>query len=303
MDIGELTRRVRALEKEHRHREVPGVDQAGVVLFDVPVQVQTSVLNKEAGEVKTVTTRSIFDNQARSNERRLLYDQIQTTATAATPTGESAPSLRVRSYVAQPGGTNFIEADRTELWSTGEIARYVQGHTVPLGNNKFSLGLANSKWTQVYATNGSINTSDERWKTDIAPIPDAVLDAWGDVAFVQFRMLEAVQTKCEAARLHAGLVAQRIRDVFEAHGLDAFRYGLLCYDAWKETSQLVDQNGDVVEQAHPAGDVYSLRYEECLCMEAAYQRRRVHRLEERLAELEAQITGAAETAVYTPGAV
>ena len=34
------------------------------------------------------------------------------------------------------------------------------------------------------------------------------------------------------------------------------------------------------------GDCYSLRYEEALCMEAAYQRRRADLLEERIRKLE-----------------
>lgn len=288
MDTGELTKRVRKLEKEHKNREVPGVDQAGVVLFDVPLSMQSSVINKDSDLVKTVTFSVFYDNQARTDTRKILYNQVQTTSGNA-PSGASGNSIRLRAYVAKPGTTEFVEVTRSEVWNNGESAYYVQGHAAPVGNNKFSLGMANAKWSEVFAVSGNINTSDERMKTGITSIPENVLDAWSDVGFVQFQMLDAVEKKGNFARLHAGLIAQRIKTVFEAHGLDAFRYGLLCYDAWQATPQLVDQDGDVVEQAHPAGDVYSLRYEECLCMEAAYQRRRADRLEARIAALETKL--------------
>ena len=284
MDTGELTRRVRALEKEHTNREIPGVDQAGVVLFDVPEKLQTSLVNKDSSEVKTSAVRNIYDNQKRSDERRILYEQVQ-----SLPSGDSGSAIRVREYIAKPGTTDFLEITRKESTSSGVTTFAVQAAVIPIGSNKFSLGLAGAKWSEVYASNGSINTSDERYKTGVESIPDAVLDAWGNVGFVQFQMADAVAVKGGSARLHTGLIAQRIKAVFDAAGIDAFRYGLLCYDAWKETSQLVDQNGDVVEQAHPAGDVYSLRYDECLCMEAAYQRRRADRLEARIAALEAKL--------------
>lgn len=285
MYIGELSKRVRALEKEHRHREIPGVDQAGVVLFDVPEKLQTSVVNKDSSDVKTATVRNIYDNQKRSNERRLLYEQVQ-----SLPSGESENAIRLREYIAKPGTTDFTEITRKESTSSGASTFAVQAPVVPIGSNKFSLGLAGAKWSEVFATNGSINTSDERLKTGITDIPNEVLDAWEDVGFVQFQMADAVEKKGNsAARLHTGLIAQRIKAVFDAAGIDAFRYGLLCYDAWKETSQLVDQNGDVVEPARPAGDVYSLRYEEALCLEAAYQRRRADRLERRIAAIEEKL--------------
>ena len=288
MDTGELTKRLRKLEEEHENREIPGVDQAGVVLFDVSEKIQTSVVNKDAAAVKTATLKEVFDNQERTNARRILYEQMQTT-TGNAPSGTSGNCIRLRGYVAKPGTTEFLEMTRSEVWNNGESARFVQGHVASIGNNKFSLGLANAKWSEVFATNGSINTSDERLKTGITDIPDEVLDAWEDVGFVQFRMRDAVEKKGDSARQHTGLIAQRVKAVFEKHHLDAFKYGLLCYDSWAASPQSIDQNGNVVEPARDAGDVYSLRYDECLCLEAAYQRRRAQRLEESVSDLEMRL--------------
>lgn len=154
----------------------------------------------------------------------------------------------------------------------------LDGNVIPYTNNTYSLGLASYLWKEIFCANATINTSDERLKQDISNIPDKVLDAWGAVGFKQFRFKDSVESKKDAARYHSGLVAQRIAEAFRAHDLDASAYGLYCYDRWdaKET-------GDGTE---PAGDLYSLRYEEALCMEAAYQRRRADRLEARIAALE-----------------
>lgn len=147
----------------------------------------------------------------------------------------------------------------------------------------------NNRWKQLYATTTTIATSDERQKTSISVVPDAVLDAWGDVQWSQFQMRDAVAEKGENARLHNGLIAQRIDAVFNAHGLDASRYGLFCHDVWGAEPEERDPEGKLVREARPAGDEYSLRYEEALAMEAAYQRRRADRAEARITALEQRL--------------
>lgn len=145
--------------------------------------------------------------------------------------------------------------------------------------NLASVGSASSPMAHVYATTGTVETSDERLKQSIQSIPDDVLDAWGEVGWVQYQLKDAVEKKGADARLHSGAVAQRIDAIFKSHGLDASRYGLFCYDVWEE------------DETQPAGDRFSLRYEEALAMEAAFQRRRADRLEARIAALEARLNG------------
>lgn len=157
----------------------------------------------------------------------------------------------------------------------------------PNSDNGVYLGLSNARWRAIYAVSGTINTSDERVKDNITSIPDDVLDAWSEVNWYQFQFKDAISEKGNDARIHTGAIAQRIKSVFESHGIDAFRYGLLCYDEWDAEEESVDEDGNVTTPAKPAGNMYSLRYEEALCMEAAYQRRRADRLEERIARLEA----------------
>ncbi len=160
----------------------------------------------------------------------------------------------------------------------------------PTNDNSYNLGESGKRWKQLYAGTTTIATSDERVKQGIEPLPDDVLDAWGEVEFYRYKLNDAVEEKGFAdARYHTGMVAQRIRDVFAAHGLNAFEYGLLCYDEWEAEPEEKDESGKIIRPAQEAGNRYSLRYEECLCMEAAYQRRRADRIEKRLAALEARL--------------
>lgn len=149
----------------------------------------------------------------------------------------------------------------------------------PGTDNAVTLGKSGKRWKQLIAGTTTISTSDERLKRSIKAIPDKVLDAWGDVQWVQFQFKDSYKEKGKQARLHTGAIAQRIKAVFEEHGIDPFKYGLLCYDSW-------DADDDF-----KAGDCYSLRYEEALCMEAAYQRRRADRLESRIEALEKAVKG------------
>lgn len=171
-----------------------------------------------------------------------------------------------------------------------------------------ALGHPSFKFSVVYANTGTINTSDERYKREIRPVDEACLRAWAKVEYMQYKMLEAVEDKGDGARWHFGLMAQRVQEAFESEGLNAFDYGLLCYDEWddipyqpavygpeipatEEQQATYDElgimltpytpaspgsGGPVLEQAEvphrPAGSRYGIRYEEALALECAFLR-------------------------------
>lgn len=193
---------------------------------------------------------------------------------------------QIASLVNSSGGTVvYLDTRKNEANSssyTRVMLQYAADDTCefrPWSNNQINLGSNSIRWKNVYTNASAINGSDERIKDSIDSIPDAVLDAWGDVGFVQFRMKDSVKEKGASARLHSGLIAQSIEAAFTEHGLNAADYGLFCHDSWN-----ADPSMDI-----EAGDLYSLRYEEALCMEAAYQRRRADRAEARIAALEERL--------------
>lgn len=141
----------------------------------------------------------------------------------------------------------------------------------PGADNTKKCGTAALRWSEVFAGAGAINTSDEREKEVAESIDPAVLRAWARVKYAQYRFRAAIQIKGSGARWHFGLVAQRVKEAFEAEGLDAFAYGLLCHDAWDESWDDGVDGGDR-KLIHPAGERYGIRYEEALALECAYLR-------------------------------
>ena len=172
-------------------------------------------------------------------------------------------------------GTDWLEntvsqlEGKLNLWNQ----QAVQGIIIetnkfrPTHDNVISSGDSIYRWSVVFAGTGTINTSDEREKQQIGAIDAAVLRAWANVNFVQYKWNDAVETKGDGARWHFGLIAQQVKAAFEAEGLDAFAYGLLCYDEWDDESIALADG-----EEYPKADRYGIRYEEALALECAYLR-------------------------------
>ena len=135
-----------------------------------------------------------------------------------------------------------------------------------------NLGSSSVRWKEVFAGAAAINTSDRNLKTEISEIPDSWLDAWQEVDYTRYKFKDSVAQKgLSGARWHIGHIAQDIYEKFNAHNLNAFDIGMLCYDKWDES---VDQNGNVT----PSGEIWSIRPDECQFMEMALMRRSINRL-------------------------
>ena len=166
----------------------------------------------------------------------------------------------------------------------------VDGMVRPNTDGSRNLGTGSRRWANVYASTGTINTSDEREKTAVASPDDALMRAWGKVNFRVFQFKDAVEKKGSDARLHVGVIAQQVIEAFKSEGLDVTRYGLLCYDKWEDEYEdievidqveVADEEGNIVTPAKthiehrlvtPAGDRYGIRYEEALALECTYLR-------------------------------
>ncbi len=103
-------------------------------------------------------------------------------------------------------------------------------------NGTISLGSNNSKFDDIYATNGTIQTSDRNEKQDIEALSDAeqrvAVAAKGLLR--KFRFKSAVEEKGDDARIHFGIIAQDLQDAFTAEGLDAGRYAMFISSTWTD---------------------------------------------------------------------
>ena len=190
------------------------------------------------------------------------------------------------------GGSASLEGQAQATIFASSIA--FAGHLASATANAYTCGTAGRPWGGGFTQTAFTITSDERAKTKPIVITDKMLDAWSEVEWCQYKLLDRVESKGEEARWHHGVVAQRAVEAFERHGLDSHDYGFMCYDEWEasdevlvhheETPDTYDVEGNLLEEGKPAysevvtpareaGSRYSIRYEEALALEAALQRR------------------------------
>lgn len=169
-------------------------------------------------------------------------------------------------------------------WKIGDSSVLVWGvdYVRPGRQNAQTCGTSAYAWSGGYTQTAFQVTSDRNSKTEESQIPDAVLDAWGDVQYVSYKLKASVAEKGSKARRHIGVIAQDIKTAFESHGVDPFEYGILCYDNTPATEAVYDILEDgtqvMLQEARDAHSGYTVRYEEILCLEAAYMRREMLRL-------------------------
>jgi hypothetical protein len=98
------------------------------------------------------------------------------------------------------------------------------------------LGFSGARFDDIYATNGTIQTSDRNEKQDIEALSDAeqrvAVAAKGLLR--KFRWISSVEEKGDDARIHFGIIAQDLQAAFEAEGLDAGRYAMFINSTWTD---------------------------------------------------------------------
>ena len=187
------------------------------------------------------------------------------------------------------GGSNSTTPDLVFSNTDGTDRMHLEhgGALRPGADNTQTLGSASFRWSTVYAGTGTINTSDARQKTTVAPLEDRELSAAKQLAkqIGSFKFLSSIQDKGEAARTHIGLTVQDVIAVMESHDLNPMKYAFICYDKWDDgfvehaaierQIQVVDDFGTLVqeavdpkpawvEQIQSAGDSYGLRTDQLL---------------------------------------
>ena len=166
-----------------------------------------------------------------------------------------------------------------------------------------SCGSSGYRWTQVFAANSTISTSDKRKKTNIRQISPAEIRAFYEIAMLNsvWQWLDKYQTEGDDARLHSGPTVQDAIEIMDKYGLDWTMYSCFCHtlqdavpavvESWEdeyrtipakpaiyeedgvtirqeaeeERVELVREAGSrVIKEAEPAVDEYAFRKEELL---------------------------------------
>ena len=238
-----------------------------------------------------------------------------------TTVGSIRSNSGARLAVNSEGSFGLLQVEDSNcfFWSSLSLS--------PFNDNTRDLGESGFRYDDVYATNGTIQTSDFNEKQDIASLTatEMLVGKRISALFKTFRWKDSVAEKGDNARTHTGVIAQDVQAAFTAEGLDAGDYALFISSTWWETQtevpaveavdaveEVVDENGNVTTEAVEAveavdaytrTDTYDtedeapegatertrlgIRYPELLSFVAAYNEQRFASIEARLTALEA----------------
>jgi len=194
-------------------------------------------------------------------------------------------------------GTRIVEIDPNSFY--------------PSTDNVTDLGYLSNRYDNIYATNGTIQTSDQNEKQSIQSLTTAEMNVAKRLSplIKTFKWNSSVEEKGDNARTHTGIIAQDVQQAFTDEGLDAGNYALFCSDTWWEkeisvdaVAEEVDENGNVITEAkdaytyidtkEEATNGYTektrlgVRYPELLSFIQAYNDQRFTELEARITQLE-----------------
>ena len=173
-------------------------------------------------------------------------------------------SITGRSKLNYGSATELVFSTAND--SVAEAERLIiqkDGILRPAVDNAYSFGTSGFRWTTIYATTGTINTSDGSQKQQIAELSEAERTVATAIKGLirKFKFNDAVEAKGDDARIHVGVIAQDVEQAFIDEGLDPAEYGLFCRDEWWELDgEIVNQDTDGAIRKERLG----IRYEELL---------------------------------------
>ena len=175
----------------------------------------------------------------------------------------------------------------------------------PHADNVSDVGTSGNRWDDIYATNGTIQTSDRNEKQDIAALTatEMLVAARISGLFKTFRWIDSVADKGDDARTHTGIIAQDVQGAFAAEGLDAGNYSMFTSATW--WTHDVDVPAVEAVAAYTRTDTYDtleeapdgatertrlgVRYPELLAFVAAYNDQRFLAIEAQNAAFETRL--------------
>jgi len=132
----------------------------------------------------------------------------------------------------------------------------------PRVNNSYDVGSSNSKWDDIYATNGTIQTSDRTLKTNISG---------SDLGLTFINNLEPVKYNfISGSRTHYGLIAQQVSESLASSSVDTTDFaGYIQADTYRSggmdfDKKYIEQQGWDINDFTVANTTYGLRYTEMI---------------------------------------
>ena len=155
-------------------------------------------------------------------------------------------------------------------------------------DNARDVGSSSVRFDDIFATNSSIQTSDQNEKEQIASLTTVEITAAKAISklFKTFKWQDKVAAKGDAARKHAGVIAQEVQTAMTDAGLNAAHYAFWCSDTWWEADGEIYETADEAPEGATQRTRLGIRYPELLAFIGAATEQRLADIETRLTALE-----------------
>lgn len=195
----------------------------------------------------------------------LLLDGNGDTAAYFTLEGASSYSGRALSIdsgaiaIQAQAGDIYLESGDGSAMQLSDTCRFTADIS-PNRAGSWSCGTSDRPWSDVYAENGTIQTSDENQKNSIEPLPEKYVAMLDHISPKRYKLDNGT-----SGRYHVGFIAQDVEEAMTLAGIDSTEFG-----GWIKD---MDENGH---------DIYLLRYNEFIAILLL----KIRKLEQRVSQLE-----------------
>lgn len=251
--------------------EAGGMDLDALASNTDPMEIQGVGANNATGLTLRQKNKS-YDDMIQTLEMKSVY---------------GPPGRAYRTYLKQgsdPTGTEGTDYIGFEWYSN---ASYMSGHFRPLLDSAYTLGDSTSKWSVVYATNGTIQTSDRRRKSDIRLVPQKDQTAEETPALTQEDLLDFVCNVDIYTYVSDPEHTKTVQDAMAANEYEKIHIGIMANDLVGSKIFPFVGHKDGSDENAPVGMKYeSLGVVALYAIRALYDR--IDKLEKRIEELEAE---------------
>lgn len=208
-------------------------------------------------------------------------------------------TLEMKSFNGPPGRTFYAalkHGDGTD-WETagtdyGGLEVWLNwssksGYLRPILDDVYSLGYSGKRWSTVYASNGTIQTSDRRRKNDIRLVPQKDQTAEETPALTQEDLLDFVRNVDIYTYVSDPEHTKTVQDAMAANEYEKIHIGIMANDLTGSKIFPFIGHKDGADENAPVGMKYeSLGVVALYAIRALYDR--IDKLETRIEELEAE---------------
>lgn len=218
-------------------------------------------------------------------QKNASYDSMIQTLEMKSVNGP--PGLVFRTYLKQgsdPTGTEGTDYGGLEVWLNWS-SKY--GYLRPILDDVYSLGYSGKRWSTVYASNGTIQTSDRRRKNDIRLVPQKDQTAEETPALTQEDLLDFIRNVDIYTYVSDPEHTKTVQDAMAANEYERIHIGIMANDLTGSKIFPFIGHKDGADENAPVGMKYeSLGVVALYAIRALYDR--IDKLEKRIEELEAE---------------